>query len=492
MTPSKKLNGSVLVTLILESLLAFVVVAVFSLAIRFVHMGEKPSEVAVSDNVLMQQPVLESALQPAGEITEELRYNPARASAYVKSAYAVVTASAKSDAAVVDHIPFGSLVDLGSWDAGRKFVKIKATPSTSGYVSIRDLTYEDPAPLIFRSGAESSGVQTWKRRFLGDLRIGAASSIDRALDVDTSVNGLRSQKSLSEFFRALKDIPSKSHFDAGQTAVSYSFLARDLDGKDGLIYPRIPLFFSRLKNQDPGPGLLFESGLDHPGPGVFETEPTQSLKLRLTKEPLGLMVRPLQELSNVGLSVFNVPCQGDKCALHFDSLPSQGSTALSAIIMGKVERIKPTMEIKQIDSGDAWMGFLDIDGDRQYDAAIYVGQRFADVLNPATVYVAENHLGSWRLKYIKEEVLGDDSAQVSVTPGSHKMPISVRLYNTAGKAISYTLDGSEPRCPDSKVSGDIVKEADLLIEKTTTIIARICSAGSRDSSVVTFNYISES
>jgi hypothetical protein len=488
MTPSKKLNGRVLATLILESLLAFVVVAVLSLAVRFVYMKEKPSEVAVSDNALIQQPGRESALQAASEITEELRYNPARTSAYVKSAYAAVTASAKSDAAVLDHIPFGSLVDLGGWDAGRKFVKIKATPSTSGYVSIRELTYEDPAPLIFGSGAESSGVQTWKRRFLGDLRRGAASSVDRALDVDASVNGLRSQKSLSEFFRALKDIPSKSHFDADQTAVSYSFLARDLDGKDGLIYPRMPLFIARLKNQDPGPGLLFESGLDHSGPGVFEIEPTQPLKLRLTKEPLGLMVRPLQELSNVGLSAFNVPCQGDKCALHFDSLPSQGSTALSAIVMGKVERIKPTMEIKQSDSGDAWMGFLDIDGDRQYDAAIYVGQRFADVLTPGTVYVAENHFGSWRLKYIKDDVVGRDSPQVSVEPGSHTMPINVRLYSDGDFGIAYTLDGSEPVCTSSKPLKAIVREAEFLIEQSTSIKAMACWSGQKNPPIMTFNY----
>ncbi len=486
--PSNKIDGRLLATLILEALLAFGVVAIVSLALRSVYTQGKLSQVAVSDNTSSHQSMRQSAPQPTGQVTEELRYNPARTSAYVKSAYATVTASAKSDAAILDHIPFGSLVELGGWDAGRKFVKIKGTPGTNGYVSIAELTYEDPAALINGSGAEPSGVHTWKMRFLGDLRRNETASVDRSLDVDATSTGLRSQKSLPEFFRALRDIPSKSHFDASQMAVSYSFLTRDLDGKDGLIYPRIPIFLSQLMNQSPGRGLLFESALVRPGQSILEIEPTLPLKLRLTKEPLGLLVRPLQELSNVGLSTFNVPCKDFRCALHFDALPSQGSTALSALIMGQVERIKPTMEIKQSDSGEASMGFLDIDGDRQYDAAVYVGQWFADVLTPATVYVAENHEGSWRLKYIKDDGVGREGPRVSVWPGAHPMPINVRLYNDGEFGLAYTIDGTEPSCASGKHTGSIVREAEIIIEQNTSIKARTCGSGVENPPVMTFNY----
>lgn len=471
-----------------ESLLAFSLVVILSLAARFFYSEEQPTSRSVEENNTAQQLVRRSSPQSTADAAEELRYNPARTNAYVKSVFATVMASAKQDAAVIDYIPYGSLVDLGGWDAGRKFVKIKATPSASGYVSISDLTYEDPASQIVGGGNDTSVTQTWKLRFRDHLSGRRTSSVEQALEVDASGKGLVSNKSLSEFFDILRKNPSKSNFYNSQTSINYAFLARDLDGRDTLIYPRMSQFISHIKNLPPGPGVVFDSAGNIPGQNVFESALSQSLMFRFTKEPLGLIVRPLQELSNVGLSAFEVACEELSCLLRFDALPSRGSTALSALVMGQVERSKPTMVVQERDSGDVWFGFLDVDGDRQYDAAVYVTERFADVLVPATVYVAENHQGAWRLKYIRDEVLGHDSPRVSIEPGVHKMPINVRLFSDGDFGITYTLDGTDPSCPSPNKKIAVLREAEIFIDRTTSIKAKACGRRLKDPSVVTFNY----
>jgi hypothetical protein len=146
------------------------------------------------------------------------------------------------------------------------------------------------------------------------------------------------------------------------------------------------------------------------------------------------------------------------------------------------------MVMQERESGNVLVGFLDIDGDRQYEAAVYVAKRFADIVNPATVYVAENHEGSWRLKYIKDDAVGVDGPRVSLEPGVHPTPVNVRLYNDGGFGLAYTLDGTEPSCDATKNKSTVVRESEIFIDRNTSIKARTCGGGLKNPPVMTFNY----
>jgi hypothetical protein len=160
------------------------------------------------------------------------------------------------------------------------------------------------------------------------------------------------------------------------------------------------------------------------------------------------------------------------------------------MLFGDTKGLNPSLSLLDKEHLEPFaVAWLDLDGDKQNDLAIYSNQSTGARRDVDVTYVAYNDHGFWQLSYIREVSLSaGDSIRLDPEPGSFEDPVVVRIASQQGLGLAYSIDGRDPECPRMGATPNSISQADVLLEKTAQLRVKSCSRQGAESGVVSASY----
>jgi hypothetical protein len=183
-------------------------------------------------------------------------------------------------------------------------------------------------------------------------------------------------------------------------------------------------------------------------------------------------------------------CLKTKCQLSVKADGAAGPRPLEVMLFGDTKGLNPSLSVLDKEPLEPFaVAWLDLDGDKQNDLAIYSNQSEGSRRDVDVTYVAYNDHGFWQLSYIREVSLSaGDSIRLDPEPGSFEDPVVVRITSQRGLGIAYSIDGRDPICPVMDAVPHSIKQADVLLENTAQLKVKSCSRQEGESELLSANY----
>lgn len=421
-------------------------------------------------------------------VSEGLRYNPARRKAQVTDDVARVFQKPSEDSEILDEIPFGSSIDINGWDTGRKFIKVALPRGGDGFVSVRSLAYESSVDSMMVSDRQLKKATVYQRQLLKYFSFNNLASSRLYLTLDGPSNGFEASESLTHFVNTIQKNRSESSFDFEK--VDFALLAWDENGSGRLVYPAVSEFITRIRQA--GVGIrMSRIEAPHSGDSTTRLSPfnTNNIGVSLTQELPIAIVSPELSRQSLALKSLTLSCFNLSCQLAVVQMPDVAKFSLGAIFLKAASNPNATMKIAEYDEASPYgIFFVNFDGDVHDDLAIFTSKSPTKLSSEDITYVALNDHGLWRLVYARDHTSnGVDGIRWSPEPGQYDGTIAVKVYSEMGQPIAYSLDGSDPSCKPTTHSV-VFSEAQVLVEKSTAIKAKVCGSLSEPEAVVLANY----
>lgn len=421
---------------------------------------------------------------------EGLVFDPAKKKAFVRVRVAGVFAKPDSASELIDELVFGREVAISDWDKTRRFVQIRTPEGISGYMQIGGLSYtHEDASYSYNDDSEperyAKGVLG---HFFGDSY---QASLGSALEYLFSEEVNRTSAALTLFQRLLRVDKSKSSIDFRDAKFGIAVVGVGEFGGGSILFPESKVLMSQLRRLPPGVGVfLKEERSSVQGQSGVQEQLKTVFKASLSKEIPALYVT--SESSRVfSLKDFYLKCSFSECGLSINVDPQVVPNPIQVVIFGDTKGLNPKMSFLEAGNLQPFgIAFIDLDGDKQNDVAVYSNQSSKDQRDVGFFYLAHNDSGRWLISTIQElRRPGRSSVVINPEPGSFDGPVVVQISDKNGSSIAYSVDGKDPICPSLNSKSDPIKQVDLLVDKTSLLKMSSCNGGSivRDVVSATFS-----
>jgi hypothetical protein len=284
---------------------------------------------------------------------------------------------------------------------------------------------------------------------------------------------------------------SKSSIDFRDAKFGIAVVGVGEFGGGSILFPESKVLMSQLRRLPPGVGVfLKEERSSVQGQSGVQEQLKTVFKASLSKEIPALYVT--SESSRVfSLKDFYLKCSFSECGLSINVDPQVVPNPIQVVIFGDTKGLNPKMSFLEAGNLQPFgIAFIDLDGDKQNDVAVYSNQSSKDQRDVGFFYLAHNDSGRWLISTIQElRRPGRSSVVINPEPGSFDGPVVVQISDKNGSSIAYSVDGKDPICPSLNSKSDPIKQVDLLVDKTSLLKMSSCNGGSivRDVVSATFS-----
>ncbi len=441
------------------------------------------------DSAGAKKPASNSLPQVSKNRQEGIVFDPARKNALVRVKNAAILTAPTPGSTPVDEIVFGREVNITDWDKTRQFVKVTTTDGVPGFIHVSNLTYT-PADLV-RSKLEGIPAETQIKEVLQHyLGEPYQTGIGAGLHYDLTDGHGRTSSSLSSFQNALRLEKSKSVVKFDKAKFGVAVLGAGPFGEGVIVFPTTANFISQLRRLVPGTGMFIKEESATLGlPKQPQVDKVMSFKLSFSKDVPA--VHATRESSRImSFKELDLICLKTKCQLSVKADGAVGPRPLEVMLFGDTKGLNPSLSLLDKEHLEPFaVAWLDLDGDKQNDLAIYSNQSTGARRDVDVTYVAYNDHGFWQLSYIREVSLSaGDSIRLDPEPGSFEDPVVVRIASQQGLGLAYSIDGRDPECPRMGATPNSISQADVLLEKTAQLRVKSCSRQGAESGVVSASY----
>jgi hypothetical protein len=334
-----------------------------------------------------------------------LPYDPNLKMAYVAKHLAMITD--KPGGKVKDHALLGRSLYVLGWDESRNFVKVRTRYALIGYISADAVTATKPVIDAPSADNPPSARNRFLSYYFGDDR---RFSFYDGLKIDGG-ESFHSSKILSDFLKLLRDIPIKPSLDLTQSDVRYMIGARLPDRRVHLVFPSAAGAVRLIRKTKHDLGVIFYPGDMQDG--------SVTTKLLFTKVAKIESIIPGGTIESSPLAMMTFRCERQKCDLLLPNLnknsvskPSQGQTKEAVADSQKMRLVffnlpkgaSPRLVRKDFQSQpEVELAFADVNGDGEYDAAVYIYSNLGTEGVAREVGIAHNENGHWKLKYFYQD-----------------------------------------------------------------------------------------
>ena len=358
---------------------------------------------ALESRAIMANELLESANELSSTHVQIplLPYDPNLKMAYVAKNLAMITD--KPGGKVKDHALFGRSVYVLGWDESRNFVKVRTRYALIGYISADAVTATKPVIDAPSADNPPSARNRFLPYYFGDDR---RFSFYDGLKIDGG-ESVHSSKILSDFLKLLRDIPIKPSLDLTQSDVRYMIGARLPDRRVHLVFPSAAGAVRLIRKSKHDLGVFFYPGDMQDG--------SVTTKLLFTKVAKMDSLIPGGAIESAPLTSLTFRCEREKCDLLLPNLnkikvskppqsPSKEAIAdsqkMRLVFFNLPKAANPRLVRKDFQSQpDMELAFADVNGDGEYDVAVYIYSNLGTEGVAREVGIAHNENGHWKLKY---------------------------------------------------------------------------------------------
>lgn len=394
--------------------------------------------------------------------------------AFVRVLIAKVLTTPDESQVPIDHLTYGSQVFINGFESDGRYAHIKTADGATGFVVVealaKDLQLDEARNF---SGANDLDSKKIFKKYFGDA--GGLYPI-AGLTVDFSGGILRSSFSLTRFLQELSGFKSSSKVDFNNQTFSMGIISPSDSAKNELIYPNLPTFLSFIRSAGSGV-LLLEERRGNANANAGEQLVQHLFELSLSKQVSAVYLAD-GLASKTSLRGLSLSCEGNDCSISIQSeAENQRVNGLQVLFFDRVNKMNPRLTKRVFNPEDPFeIYFVDVDGDDQQDVAFYSNQGSGYSTAKDLLYVAYSKHGVWQVTFVSESLRDSNiAAHFEPEPGSFDRSVFVRISSSSTGRLVYTTNGEDPKCPSSlKESAFSLSEADLYIQKTTTLKAAVC------------------
>jgi hypothetical protein len=368
---------------------------------------QKPNLEGLESQALMENELLASASERSSSNLQIplLPYDPNLKMAYVAKSLAMITD--KPGGKVKDHALFGRSLYVLGWDDSRNFVKVRTRYALIGYISADAVSASKPVIDAPSADNPPSDRNRFLPYYFGDDR---RFSFYDGLKIDGG-ESIQSSKILSDFLKLLRDMPLKPSLDLTQSDVRYMIGARLPDRRDHLVFPSAAGAVRLIRKSKHDLGVFF-----HPGDMQDGSVTTKLLFTKVAKID-SIVPGGTIEISLLSGATFR--CERQKCDLLLpnlnkstDSKLAQGqskeamadSQKMRLLFFNLPKGATPRLVRKDFQSQpEVDLAFADVNGDGEYDVAVYIYSNLGAEGVAREVGIAHNENGHWKLKYYYQD-----------------------------------------------------------------------------------------
>lgn len=389
----------------------------------------------------------------------------------------------------VDHLTYGRQVFINRFESDGRYAHVTTAEGVAGFV-LADALAMDLQLDDARDGFGSNDPYSKKifKKYFGDARRFYNGA---GLIVDFSGGINRSSFPLARFIQELSDFKSSSKVEFNNQTFSMGIISSNESKKSSLIYPELPTFLAWIRSTGSGVFISETKSVGTSGDAVEQLDRrlfSVSFSKDLSATYLADGLASTTILRGVSLS-----CEGNNCSISPQIEPeSQVVNGLRVLFFDRINKMTPRLIKRVFNPEDPFEIYLiDVDGDAQQDIAFYSNQGSVHPTDKELLYVACNQGGVWQVTFVSESQRESNiGAHFEPEPGSFDKPVFVNISSSSSGPLVYTTNGEDPKCPSSLKEGLFgLSEAELLIQKTTTVKAAVCHEGTIGPAVSSAVYV---